>query len=138
MPYLLAEPRAMMLERPAGGDVSAGHRANRPSYPDRGVDVHDDAEDQHERTERVRERREAHGADRERVREIPPPDHDARDEKPGEADHHHEEQKLLARVVAADLGQLALASREHLAYAPEPLPVGRTHHVVLRDRCREQ
>src|SRR5580765_5944836 len=51
-----AEPQAMMLPRPAVADLAARHRAHGTRDPDRRVDVHDDAADQHEAAERVQQR----------------------------------------------------------------------------------
>ena len=52
-PLISSIPRRVMLSGPGACDVAARHGADAALDPDRGVDVHDDAEDQHECGDRV-------------------------------------------------------------------------------------
>ncbi|MNH28438.1 hypothetical protein D3C79_886040 [compost metagenome] len=63
------------------------HGADRALDPDTGVDVHDDAEDQHEARQCVGKRCQANRAYIKEVTEIGPPDHHAADQQ-----HQHAQQ----------------------------------------------
>src|ERR1700694_707248 len=105
----LAEPGPVMLPRPARRHGAPEHGMQRALHPDRGVDVHQDRADQHERAHGVHQGGEANHADWEVEREIGAPDDEAGQQQAEQACDDHEEQELLSCVVAADLREMLFA-----------------------------
>ena len=67
----------MVLPGPASGHRAAGHGAQGALDPDRGIDVHNPDQDGGDGAQRVRDRRKPLLVDREIVREVAVPHHDA-------------------------------------------------------------
>src|SRR5437763_1800393 len=106
----LAEPGPMMLPGPARCHGASEHGMDRALHPDRGVNVDQDRADQHERAHRVQQRGEANQSDYEVGGEIRAPDDEPRQQQSRQAGDDHEEQELLAGVVATDLAARLLAT----------------------------
>ncbi|MNF94373.1 hypothetical protein D3C84_770830 [compost metagenome] len=100
------------------------HGADGAFDPDAGVDMDDDAEDQHQRGEGMQQGGEADQFDAEEVAEVLAPDHHAGQQQHQHAKQQHPEQQLLPGVVAADFGQSVLAVADHVLPLFQPLAVG--------------
>ncbi|MNO98570.1 hypothetical protein D3C76_903180 [compost metagenome] len=105
----------MVLARPGAADPAMQHGADRALDPDTGVDVHDDAEDQHEACQCMGKRRYAYRANIEVMAEIRAPDHHTADQQHQHAHQQRPEQQLLPCVV--------LANRRHAVFPVDHHPV---------------
>ncbi|MOA09058.1 hypothetical protein D3C78_1288650 [compost metagenome] len=110
----------MVLFRPGATDPTMQHRADRALDPDPGVDVHNDAQHQHESGQRVQQSRQADRTDTEVLAEPGPPDHDATEQQHQHAQQQGPEQQLLPGVVLADRWHALLFVAHHPVDTPEP------------------
>ncbi|MNH13053.1 hypothetical protein D3C79_726130 [compost metagenome] len=99
------------------------HGADRALDPDAGVDVHDDAENQHERRQGVEQRGQANDLDAEQMAEVCAPDHHAADQQNQHAHQQGPEQQLLPGVVLADRWHTLLLVEHHPVHAAQPQAV---------------
>src|SRR5882724_1035943 len=130
---LLAQPLAMVLPGPAAGDRAAGHGGHSAFNPDRGIEMDDPDADNDHRGRRVHDCGNPLLLDGEDVAELGLPHHQAAEEQRDDANGHEPEDELLAGVVAADLRQILVARRQHVADAVEPLSIGLVPDVVAAE-----
>src|SRR5262249_2918642 len=104
--YQIAEPFPMVPPGPAASHLAASHGADRPSYPDRRVNVYDPYTDSSHGSECVNENSDTLLRHGKIWTEILIPDHDSARDQHDDQGRHRPEHQLLAGVVLADLGQV--------------------------------
>src|SRR5262245_39022362 len=117
----------MMAPTPATRDGTPRHGAYGPPHPDRGIDVDNPDRDGQHRSRRVDQCGPALLLDGrlepEEVLEVTEPglpQSNSGDEQHANQHELRPEDKLLASVVLADLGQVVIVRRQHIAKARNP------------------